>query len=777
MAALQFNVAAVSPDVSLDDLSYPVRIDDAVAADAEQLRFIVERYSPGESITVVGSGQDPGELPLVERFAFTHRLITVICGLFFWLVSFLVFAPRTDREVVRDFFWAAFLYGVAIMAGLVVFPAEPRILNSIHPLLRVFSTALIPAFFVRLGLRFPRQRPVLSRSRMLTPLLFGVPVVLALWQSAVLLLYFAQPQPANWARLSLPGTLADIILVGYFIAGFLLFLQSVMTAELSRERNQAKWILYGVAIGTTPFVILWTVPRLFGMDPWIPFEYARLLTIASPTAFAISVVWYQFMDIDVVIRRSIIYAGLAGVMVFAYWLIGVWLGGMIEGAFPRTSQYVAIASVVVPVILFNPTRKMIGRWVDRTFFKIQQNYQQALNALSSRLNDSSSHGQIAQALLRSLGENIRPKRAVVMVRYRDQVELAGQIDDDLRQHAFPDFQHWSGQPARLVASPRSTSLSELEDPGFPTRFFDAGFQVAQTLPVKDDCSGLIVLSQKQSERRYVEEDLDFLSTAAAEAARVLERLCLVQERAAEAMERSRLDEMDRLKSDFLSQVAHDLRTPLTSIRWSSQNLIDGIAGEPTEEQRDYLNAIDASAGHLSRLVNNLLEISRLESGRAHFDLAPVDLEKVIQSSVTAHLPQARSRQIEIRVVPEDDVARVRANEEKLIEVVNNLLGNAVKFAPSQSAVEITLGPDGEQQRFVVRDHGPGIPEEELEAIFERFRQGKASQDTTKEGFGLGLFVVKSFVELMNGRVWAENHPEGGARFVCLLPKWSEPEGT
>jgi signal transduction histidine kinase len=775
-ANIQFDVAVVSPDAPTREISYPVRIDDAVADDSHQLNFIVERYAPGTTIRGIDDADRVHDLLSVKRFSIAHRLITVICGLFFWLVSFLVFAPRTGREVVRDFFWASFLYGLAIMVGLIFFPAEPRALNSIHPLLRIFSTALIPPFFVRLGLRFPRERPILARVRYLTPLLFGVPLVVAAWQSIVHLQYFGNPDPAHWSRLSLPGTLADILLVAYFVSGFLLFLQSMLRAELSREKNQAKWILYGVAIGTTPFVILWTVPRLFGMEPWIPFEYARLLTIASPTAFAISVVWYQFMDIDVVIRRSIIYAGLAGVMVFVYWLIGVRLGGVIESAIPRTSEYIAIASVVVPVILFNPTRKMIGRWVDRTFFKIHQDYQQALNALRVRLQDASSHGQVADALLRSLGENLRPKRAAVMVGYQDRLELAGEIEDDLKERAFADYGHWAGPPARLVASPRSTSLSELETPGFPTRFHDAGFLLAQTLPVKEDCNGLILLSQKESERRYVEEDLEFLSTAAAEAARVLDRLCLVQERAEEAMERNRLGEMDRLKNEFLSQVAHDLRTPITSIRWSSRNLIDGLAGEPTREQRDYLDAIDASASHLSRLVNNLLEISRLESGRAHFDLELVDLEGVIESSVTSLLPQARSRQIEFRVETRPGIVPVRANEEKMIEVVNNLLENAVKFAPQQSNIEISIGPEDERQKFVVRDHGPGIPAEEIEAIFERFKQGTVESGSTQEGFGLGLFVVKSFIELMNGQVWAENHPEGGAQFICLLPNWSASEG-
>ena len=107
-----------------------------------------------------------------------------------------------------------------------------------------------------------------------------------------------------------------------------------------------------------------------------------------------------------------------------------------------------------------------------------------------------------------------------------------------------------------------------------------------------------------------------------------------------------------------------------------------------------------------------------------------------------------------------------------LEIVNNLVENAIKFTPEGTAIEIELSRENGWHRLAVRDHGPGIPEDEREAIFERFRQGGAASGSSTPGFGLGLYVVKSFLEAVHGKVWAENHPEGGARFVCLLPTWS-----
>ena len=252
----------------------------------------------------------------------------------------------------------------------------------------------------------------------------------------------------------------------------------------------------------------------------------------------------------------------------------------------------------------------------------------------------------------------------------------------------------------------------------------------------------------------------------------LERLGLVQQVAEEAFARFQLDELNRMKSEFLSRVAHDLRTPLTSIHWSSQNLIDGVAGETNPDQREYLQAIQASANHLSRLVNNLLEISRLESGKAELEPEPVALDEIVGSSLVSLRPIAGAKGVKFQLEFTDEPHRARATQDMALEVVNNLIENAIKFAPEESNIEIELSKEGDWQRLAIRDHGPGIPEEDREAIFERFRQSRQTSATSSEGFGLGLYVVKSFLEAVQGKVWAENHPEGGARFVCLMPTWS-----
>jgi signal transduction histidine kinase len=215
---------------------------------------------------------------------------------------------------------------------------------------------------------------------------------------------------------------------------------------------------------------------------------------------------------------------------------------------------------------------------------------------------------------------------------------------------------------------------------------------------------------------------------------------------------------------------------VTSIDWSARNLLDGIAGPLREEQTAYLQAILTSAIHLGQLVTNLLEVSRLEEGDAAIELGPVCLASVTDEAVVGLVPIAAAK--DVRFVRRIDrrLAPVLGNHERLVQVLVNLLENAIRYSPSGSPVEITLEHFGSHsQKLTVRDPGPGIRPGEEEAIFERFRQGEPSPHAQPQGFGLGLYVVKAHVEAFSGSVCAANHPQGGAEFVVLLREWPQGE--
>jgi signal transduction histidine kinase len=292
--------------------------------------------------------------------------------------------------------------------------------------------------------------------------------------------------------------------------------------------------------------------------------------------------------------------------------------------------------------------------------------------------------------------------------------------------------------------------------------------------VEGECIGAVALGEKRTGRSYVGEDLDLIAAVTRETAIRVQRMNLEQNLVDEAVARHRTEEMSRFRTQFFAQFAHDLRSPLTSISWGARNLLDGVVGPVSPQQVSYLEGIETSARQLVRLANNLLEATRLESGMPDVELERLDLAQIVEDSASKLRATANTDGVQI-VVSDSGPMYVHGNAEKLLEVVDNLLENAIRYSPPDSTVEVRLAADDTGVRLTVEDQGPGLDPDEIESLFEPYRQGRPSPHSTQHGFGLGLFVVKSWTERMGGHVVAENREEGGARFEIVFASPPPPE--
>jgi hypothetical protein len=226
-----------------------------------------------------------------------------------------------------------------------------------------------------------------------------------------------------------------------------------------------------------------------------------------------------------------------------------------------------------------------------------------------------------------------------------------------------------------------------------------------------------------------------------------------------------LAELSRAKSDFLSIVSHEVRTPLGSIRGFSEMIRDDSLEPP--DVFEYASLINAEARRLGRLVDDLLDLDRLESGRIELRVESVNLGAIVAAAFEQARPTTNGHVLQAALAP--DVPDLRGDRDKLTEVVENLVGNAVKYSPNGGTV--TVGADGEGDRvhLWVRDEGIGIPPEMLEAIFDRYARVESAEHRAIKGTGLGLPIVRQIVELHGGQVWAESTPGYGSTFHVMLP--------
>ena len=238
----------------------------------------------------------------------------------------------------------------------------------------------------------------------------------------------------------------------------------------------------------------------------------------------------------------------------------------------------------------------------------------------------------------------------------------------------------------------------------------------------------------------------------------------------------RLQELDRMKDDFMSSVTHELRTPLASIRAFSEILYDDPEIELTERKR-FLGILVSETERLSRLVNQVLDLAKLESGHADWRTEQVSLRDVIDQSVMATGKLLEERGISLLQELTEEPALVWADRDRLVQVMVNLLSNAAKFSPRQTGwVRIRLDALDAGWRVSVTDNGPGIPEQDLDLVFEKFRQSSTGGEKPV-GTGLGLPICRQLVEHFGGRIWAENGIGEGARVCFELPLENRSDST
>jgi PAS domain S-box-containing protein len=233
----------------------------------------------------------------------------------------------------------------------------------------------------------------------------------------------------------------------------------------------------------------------------------------------------------------------------------------------------------------------------------------------------------------------------------------------------------------------------------------------------------------------------------------------------------RLRELDKMKSDFVSNVSHELRTPLTAIKGSVDNMLDGITGQLSEKQDRYLARIKSNADRLTRLINNVLDLSRIEAGKIDLKSAYLSLVTLAQEVAESIRPVATEKLISLEVDSPDSSATAWADRDKITQVLMNLVGNAVKFTPPHGKVSIAVNRNGDQwMQISVTDTGPGIPPEEAGKIFDRFYQIDQTGKQKARGTGLGLAISKVLVEMHGGKIWLESAIGRGSTFSFTVPE-------
>ena len=228
-----------------------------------------------------------------------------------------------------------------------------------------------------------------------------------------------------------------------------------------------------------------------------------------------------------------------------------------------------------------------------------------------------------------------------------------------------------------------------------------------------------------------------------------------------------LKEMDKRKSDFVANVSHEFRSPLGIMQQGLAQVLDGFSGKINARQREMLEIAKRSVDRLTRLVADLLDIARIESGKMELKIEQIKIVPLVNEIIANDKIEISKRHLILKKHMNKNTGALQADKDKLTEVIMNLLSNAIKYTPSGGEIIVRLQGERDDVRFEISDSGPGIAKKDISKLFDKFERIKAEK---QEGTGLGLAICKSIIDLHKGRIWAESDIGKGSKFIFTLPR-------
>jgi signal transduction histidine kinase len=547
------------------------------------------------------------------------------------------------------------------------------------------------------------------------------------------------------------------------------------------QKVQLKYVLLGVAILTiTATLTNFIIPLITG-NFWAS-NLGPLLSISVFGFTAYAIVRHRLMDISLVVARTVSYSVLVTIFGLAYALLfGVLSSVFVSAAFETRTVAVSTILALFMAFSFQTVRRQIERITDRLLYRDHYDTNHLLYALTVIMASTLRLEDLTHLLLQHILREMRLSKGAFILMENDKIyEIAAEgfkVALELDENRIHE----------LALEPKPVVFDELSEGFLKELLRGLDVNISVRLETEGKITGLFVLGGKLSGDIYSQEDIRVLeifvpgAAVAIQNAKAYEEIRRFSITLQEEVDRAtkdlqvaneKLKDLDKLKDEFVSVASHELRTPMTSIKSYLWMALDGRGGAITEKQKYYLDRAYDSTDRLIKLVNDMLNVSRIESGRINIQAQSTDIAKLIDDVVGEIKPRADELGLSLIYEPSAKLPEVLADPDKIKEVIINLIGNSLKFTPSGGKIRIWSEKQGELVVTSVVDNGEGIEKADQERLFQKFGLIGSSYVTNKastQGTGLGLYICRSIIELLKGRIWVESAGKGkGATFRFSL---------
>lgn len=545
-------------------------------------------------------------------------------------------------------------------------------------------------------------------------------------------------------------------------------------------KTQLKFITYGITVG-------------FGLTLFSTFFMAVLLNnssliIFSPLFITIatasisySIVRHRLLDIQLVLVRAVAYTLLVGGM-------GIFYAGSVIIATSLflentnfTSQIALYTTLTIIVAFtFNPLRANLENITDKVFFKGKYDSSELISDLTKIMATNLRLDDITKNILKKLLPEMRVSKGVFVLIEKGKVETVESVGFDKKQE-FVGTDILSLLEKREVLYYEEENKKSIKN---IMRELDA--TVSVPLEVKEGELGVLLLGHKLSGEIYTDQDIKLLEILSPEisiaiqnskAYEEIRRFSItLQQEVEDATSdlrhaNEKLKELDKLKDEFMSIASHELRTPMTAIKSYVWLALHGKSQEKDKKVRSYLDKVFESSERMISMINDMLNVNRIETGRMKLDIIPVSVWKVAEQVKDELSARAAESGLKIIIKKDNIVPLLMSDKDKLIEIFTNLIGNALKFTPKGGKITVTAKKMGTMVEVQVSDTGVGIAKENIDKLFKKYGKLNESYATVSSstGTGLGLYITRQYLEKMEGKIGIDSILGKGTTFTFSLP--------
>jgi signal transduction histidine kinase len=746
------------------------------------LDFYIGQQKIGQKVSLtVQRGGEKIELAvaLERKYDWLFLVVNFLAGFSTWIMGVFVFLKKPKSQVVKVYLFSSLSLSLTLLMPRVGFPFGPKEIDFILPSVQIIAYTFLPALFFHFSWIFPREEEVSTQNN---TVIFSAYIPALALVTLMELFYWRSifQNSVSWFQAFQTLFLFfRVYLFIYVLLGLFALYRTYRKLDFLEEKRKIRWIFWGITVGSFPFLFLVTLPDVLIGRTLIPEVIKSLFILLIPISFAFSIMKYQTMDIDVVINRSLVYSLLTGFIVAIYLFVVGLLGQIAQKLTGYRGSLFPILATLAAALAFTPAKNRIRVLVDKTFYRVRYDYRKAIQEFTHKVSLAFTQEELLDLLFNRIDLLLAVKRVIILVREDEGkgIRIAKSIGFSKEEIEEMETEKSSltldlFKKKEIMGAKGATVFEDL--PILPENQIFKRYDIRLCFPLmeKDEELGLLLLGSKKSEHRYSADDVELLSMMVQEVSRSLQNMKMRGRILTEQMEREKWEELNQLKTKFISNVSHDLRTPLTAIRFSVDNMLKGVWGEVTEENRRNLLLIQESAVHVSRMIDNLLTLSMSESGRMSLNKEKLPLAQMVGGACDIAKIIAEKKGIKLSTERLEGIF-VFADRHCLMQIMLNLLDNAIKYTDSGGQITVTARIAKEKMvEISVTDNGVGIPAENLNKIFERFHKFTPAGKVKEKGLGIGLDIVKSLVQLHGGEIKVESPVSGtdrGSKFSFTLP--------